>query len=64
MFSKGTEYSGEKVPGFISVPIDKFTVAQLTEYLKEGENLIKAQEFAAKYVTGKLKYDRAHAKIS
>lgn len=64
MFSKGSEYSGEKVPGFITVPIDKFKVARLAEYLKEGEHLTMAQEFAAKYVAGKLKYDRAHDKIS
>lgn len=64
MFSKGAVYSGESVPGFICVPISDFTVGKLVEFLKTGDNLTKTQEFSSKYVAGKLKFDKAHDKIS
>ena len=58
MFYKGTLIQADKLPGFIKVPAS-FNLDQLTEFLKNSENMHAAQKFAKSYLKDKEQLDLA-----
>mmetsp|Transcript_24079 Transcript_24079/g.37024 ORF Transcript_24079/g.37024 Transcript_24079/m.37024 type:complete len:80 (-) Transcript_24079:255-494(-) len=63
MFSTCKEYSCEEVPGFIHVPVSKFTAAGLNEYVSNKDNMEKAMMIANKYVSSYRKFEKLHAQL-
>jgi hypothetical protein len=58
MFGKGNKMEADKLPGFISVPLN-FNVRDLSEFVKKTENLHKAQKLAKAYLADKEQMDLA-----
>ena len=58
MFYKGSQYSAERLPGYICVP-HNFNVGELAAFIKTTDNLFKAQKLAKKYIVDKNQLDLA-----
>ena len=52
MFTKGSTYQSDKVPGYICVPSLTFKVKDLRDYIRVSENVNVARDFAKKYIEG------------
>jgi hypothetical protein len=63
MFYKGTQIVADRLPGFISVPMN-FNVQDLSKFVKNSENISKAQNHARKYLDEKEKLDKAMDEIN